>query len=80
MIIQEDKASAHIYHSQKAIYLSFNIQQLLWLGNSSDLNAIEPYWPFIKRITMIHSAPRTKNEMTKAWLKTWRELDQSHIQ
>ena len=79
-IVQEDKAPAHAHHSQKAIYSSFDIQQLLWPGNSPDLNAIEPCWPFIKRTTTMHGAPRTKDEMTKAWLKAWRELDQSRIQ
>ena len=79
-IIQEDKVPSHTHHSQKAIYLSFDIQQLLWPSNSPDLNAIKPCWPFIKWTTTKYDAPTTKDEMKKAWLKAWRDLDQSCIQ
>ena len=79
-IVQEDKAPPHAHYSQKAIYSSYGVQQLLWPGNSPDLNAIKPCWPFLKRTTTKFRAPRTRDEMTKAWLKAWRELDQSQIQ
>ena len=41
-IVQEDKASSHIYRYQAAVFSRFSIEQLLWSGNSLDLNMIEP--------------------------------------
>ena len=79
-IIQEDKVPSHTHHSQKAIYSSFDIQQLLWPGNSPDLNAIEPCWPFLKWTTTKYGTPRSRDKMKKAWLKAWKDLDQSQIQ
>ena len=79
-IVQEDKVPLHAHHFQKAIYFGFDIQQLLWSGNSPDLNAIDPCWPSIKWTTTKYGAPTTKDEMKKAWLKAWRDLDQSRIQ
>ena len=79
-IIQEDKAPPHAHHSQKVIYSSYSIQQLLWPGNSPDLNAIEACWPFLKCGTTKYGAPRSKDEMMKAWLKAWKDLEQSRIQ
>jgi len=47
IIVQEDKASAHAHHAQQAVYNVFEIEHLLWPGNSSDLNMIEPAWPYL---------------------------------
>ena len=79
-IIQEDKTPPHTHYSQKAIYSSYSVQQLLWPGNSPDLNAIKLCWPFLKCTTTKFCALRIRDEMAKAWLKAWRELDQSWIQ
>ena len=79
-IVQEDKAPPHAHHSQKAIYSSYSVQQLLWPGNSPDLNTIKPCWPFLKCGTTKYRAPRSKDNMTKVWLKAWKDLEQSQIQ
>ena len=74
-IVQEDNAPAHTHHTQKAIYSCYGVEQLLWPGNSPDLNAIEPCWPFLKRTTTKYGAPRMGDEMMKEWMKAWRDLD-----
>ena len=43
-LIQEDNAPAHVHHIQEEIYNSYEVQRLLWPGNSPDLNMIEPNW------------------------------------
>ena len=79
-IVQEDNAPAHAHHTQKAIYSHYSIEQLLWPGNSPDLNAIEPCWPFLKCTTTKYGAPRMRDDMTEEWMKAWTDLDQSRIQ
>lgn len=57
------------------------VQRLLdWPGNSPDLNAIEPCWPFLKRLTTIRGAPRDKKTGKAVWIKAWNELPQEKIQ
>ena len=51
-IILEDRVPPHSYHFQQRVYDSAGIAQLLdWPGNSPDLNAIKPIWPFLKQQT-----------------------------
>ncbi len=79
-IVQEDKAPAHAHHMQKEIYSIFDILQMLWPGNSPDLNAIEPTWAFMKRATTRYGPPRTRPDASRSWLTGWRNLEQSRIQ
>lgn len=41
-VVQEDKAPAHTSPYQNEIYSLFEVQCLLWPGNSPNLNMIEP--------------------------------------
>lgn len=80
-IVQEDKAPSHAHSSQAEIYSLFEIQRLLWPGNSSDLNMIEPAWPHPKRkTTWIPGPPRTRAVAEARWIKEWKDLEQSRIQ
>src|SRR5271170_5385240 len=55
-IVQEDKAPAHASKWQ-APYINFHeVLQLLWPGNSPDLNMIEPCWMWMKRRTTRNGA------------------------
>ncbi|KAG5961240.1 hypothetical protein E4U57_007792 [Claviceps arundinis] len=46
-----DKVPAHAYPMQQRIYDQYEVSQLLWCGNSPDLNMIEPAWAHLKRET-----------------------------
>jgi hypothetical protein len=60
-MVLEDHAPAHIHHSQQRVYDFYQVQRLLdWPGNSPDLNAIEPCWPFLKRRTTARGAPQIR--------------------
>ena len=68
-VVQEDKAPAHASIHQNAIYFLFEVQHFLWPGNSSDLNMIEPAWPYLKRITTwILGAPGSRIEAERRWI------------
>ncbi len=56
-----------------------DVIQLLWPGNSPDLNPIEPTWAWLKRVTTRYGPPRTREEATRRWLQAWRDLKQSRI-
>jgi hypothetical protein len=57
-IIQEDKAPAYASRFQKELVYNVHcVQQLLWPGNSPDLNMIEPCWMWMKRETTKQGAP-----------------------
>ena len=79
-LIQEDKAPAHNHHHQGTVYELHHVACLLWPGNSPDLNAIEPCWPWMKKTTTARGAPTTRSEMEKAWIQAWLNLPQSEIQ
>ena len=70
----------HAHHAQQAVYNAFEIDRLLWPGNSPDLNMIEPAWPYLKRRTTSRGAPRTCKDMEVKWLKGWKDLPQAKIQ
>ena len=51
MIIQEDGATPHNSIYKNRFYNLAAVFYLLWVGNSPDLNMIEPAWPHLKWIT-----------------------------
>jgi hypothetical protein len=63
-LVQEDNAPAHALHYQQEVFDFWEIQRLLWLGNSPDLNAIEPTWFWMKRETT-KKGPLSSNEKLK---------------
>lgn len=79
-VVQEDKAPAHAHHYQTIIYTQEDIKKIFWCGNSPDLNAIEPAWPYLKRETTKKGAPKNRQEAVKVWEKAWADLPQSNIQ
>ena len=79
-IVQENKAPAHSHHIQQQIYDLYQVYRLLWCGNSPDLNAIEPCWPWMKRLTTKKGAPKSRQEAIQAWKAAWKELPQEKIQ
>ena len=79
-IVQEDKAPAHAHHAQQAVYSRYEIQRLLWPGNSPDLNAIEACWPYMKRATTRRGAPKSRAEAVRVWEQEWDNLPQEKIQ
>lgn len=79
-MVQEHKAPAHSHQYQQRVFDIAGVQRLLWPGNSPDLNAIEPCWPWMKRYTTKKGAPKTRVEAMKAWHQAWEELPQERIQ
>ena len=69
--IPKIKEQNRIKRSQQEIYPMFDISQLMWPGNSPDLNAIEPAWPY---------PPTSFAEASSRWLTVWESLEQSQIQ
>ncbi|KAL6157488.1 hypothetical protein ACJBU6_05039 [Exserohilum turcicum] len=80
VFVQEDKAPSHTHHAQRTIYRNAEVEQLPWLGNSPDLNAIKAAWPWLKRKTTRRGAPKSRAEGTKVWQQYWDELPQHQIQ
>jgi hypothetical protein len=76
----EDNAPAHAHFHQREIYSYWDVNRLLWPGNSPDLNAIEPTWMWLKRRTTINGAPAAKKTAQKLWFDAWEKLPQSRIQ
>ncbi|EED15724.1 hypothetical protein TSTA_051610 [Talaromyces stipitatus ATCC 10500] len=54
--------------------------RLLWLGNSPDLNAIEPTWFWLKKRTTLRGAPGDRKTAVGVWEKAWERLPQHRIQ
>jgi len=79
-IVQEDKAPSHAHTAQQRVYDLYNVDRLLWCGNSPDLNAIEPCWPYMKRATTKKGAPKSRDTAISIWQKTWQDLPQEKIQ
>ena len=65
-IVQEDNAPSHAHQAQAEIYKIFDVQRVLWLGNSPDLNMIEPAWAYLKRVTTKKGSLKTKKEAIEA--------------
>ena len=79
-LVQEDGAPAHAHHHQGPVYKDHKVPRLIWPGNSPDINAIEPCWPWMKKTTTARGAPAKRAAMEKAWIKAWDDLPQSQIQ
>jgi hypothetical protein len=79
-VVQEDKAPAHAHQHQQVVFDIAGVSRLLWPGNSPDLNAIEPAWPWMKRYTTKKGAPKSRAEAIKAWGEAWHTLPQERIQ
>jgi transposase len=79
-LVQEDGAPAHAHEHQAPVYSLFGIARLIWPGNSPDLNAIEPCWPWMKKTITSRGAPQKRDSMEKAWRQAWSDLSQSQIQ
>ncbi len=78
--VQEDGAPSHAHWYQDIVYKLHEVIRILWMGNSPDLNAIEPCWPYMKRRTTAKGPPQTRAEGIKVWQQCWKELPQSQIQ
>ncbi|RKK06469.1 hypothetical protein BFJ65_g18666 [Fusarium oxysporum f. sp. cepae] len=78
-LVQEDRAPAHKHHAQQLLYDAEGVQRLLWCSNSPDLNAIEPAWPWMKRITTKKGAPKNRKEAIRKWEAAWNDLPQEKI-
>ena len=79
-IVQEDNAPSHAHRDQQRVYDLWRVLKLTWCGNSPDINAIEPAWPWMKRTTTKRGAPRTMKLASKVWMKAWEDLPQCMIQ
>ena len=80
MIIQEDKAPCHAAKASLYFYSLHDVERMTWVGNSPDLNMIEPAWVYLKRATTKYGCPSNKAEAKEAWLKAWQDLEQWRIQ
>ena len=56
------------------------MKRLDWPGNFPDLNAIEPCWSWMKRMTTKEGGFKTWAPAEKVWIKCWDDLEQSKIQ
>jgi hypothetical protein len=79
-IVQEDKAPSHSHFAQQRVFDLNQVLRLFWCGNSPDINAIKPTWPYMKRATTKKGAPKSRAEAARAWEKCWKELPQEKIQ
>jgi hypothetical protein len=78
--VQEDKAPTHASRYQQEVFDIWEIQRLLWLANSPDLNAIEPTWFWMKRETSKKGPSTNKEQLRKDWVKCWNDMPQEKIQ
>ena len=78
-LVQEDGAPSHAHKHQGPVYKMYGVARLIWPGNSPDLNAIEPCWPWMKKTTTARGAPQTRALMEMAWYQAWSDLPQSEI-
>ena len=79
-IVQEDNAPAHALRYQQEIYLAWEIQRMLQLANSPDLNAIEPTWFWMKRETTKKGPIASEKELKEVRIKCWKEMPQEKVQ
>jgi hypothetical protein len=80
MIIQENGTAPHNSVYKNRLYNLATVSYLLWVGNSPDLNMIEPAWPHLKQITTRKGAPTSRSEAEYVWTEAWHKLEQWQIQ
>ena len=51
IIVQEDRATPHVSLHNLTLFGEYSLERLDWPGNSPDLNAIKPCWPWMKWVT-----------------------------
>ena len=78
-IVQEDGAPSHVHHSQQQYFDFWGIQKLLWPGNSPDLNAIEPAWPFLKRRSTHNGVLARGLAIKLRWRNEWKRMPMASI-
>ena len=66
-IVQEDKAPAHASKWQRPYFSFHEVLQLLWPGNSPDLNMIELCWIWMKRRTTKKGASSVRKTAEPVW-------------
>ena len=76
MIIQKNNASSHVFKHQHKVFMDWNVTQLIWCANSSDLNAIKPCWIWLKWKTIRHGLCHIKKNAEEKWTKAWFHLSQ----
>jgi hypothetical protein len=79
-LVQEDGAPSYVHSAQQERYDLFGILKLLWPGNSPDLSAIEPAWPFLKRRTTCRGAWGGRAFMILKWKREWKRMPMKRIQ
>jgi len=79
-VIIEDGAPCHKHWFVQQTYDVQEVLRASWAGNSPDLNAIEPVWFDLKRITTKKGAPETRKAAEEAWLTAWEEYPQERLQ
>lgn len=78
-VVMQDGAPPHVHRYISEVYNKAEVTQLPWCGNSPDLNPIEQAWPWLKRRTTRHGAPKNRREAEEAWLAAWEEIPQEQI-
>ena len=72
-------SSCSFFKHQIAVFSLTKVAELLWPGNSSDLNAIEPCWWYMKVKTTRKGESTSRKELEKQWLDCWGKLEQERI-
>jgi hypothetical protein len=79
-IVQEDKAPSHRHWSQETVFSLHQVTRLIWPGNSPDINAIEPSWPWMKRNTQKNGVLKNKKIAEEVWPRYWQAMPQTVLQ
>ena len=70
----------HASKYQHSVFNFHKVAWLFWLGNSPDLNMIEPCWPYMKHMTTRKGPLTNRKDAEREWRKCWAELEQGRIQ
>jgi len=76
MIIQEDGTVLYNSIYKNRLYNLAAVSYLIWVGNSPDLNMIEPAWLHLKWITTCKGTPISRSEVEHVWTEAWDKLEQ----
>ena len=69
MLVQEDGAPCHAHYAQAVVYSHADVEQIVWCGNSPDLNAIEPCWAWMKWDTTKKGPLELNMVVKKLWIR-----------